>query len=99
MLRKYWCELCDVVVEGVIMVVVSVSHLEEGPVDFHHLILEGPVRVSEVPAGVLHLQFIIVVSFISSLAYICVYLHCLGLHSDSECCLARGNKQGAWPQS
>ena len=73
MLRKYWCELCDVVVEGVIMVVVSVSHLEEGPVDFHHLILEGPVRVSEVPAGVLHLQFIIVMSFISSLGYMYVF--------------------------
>ena len=80
MLRQYWCELCDVVVECVIMVVVSVSHLEEGPVDFHHLILEGPMRVSEVPACMLH-------------------LHRLGLHRDSESCLARGNKQGAWPKS
>lgn len=46
------------VVECVIMVVVSVSHLEEGPVDFHHLILKGPMRVSEVPTCMLHLQFI-----------------------------------------
>ena len=72
MLRQYWCELCDVVVECVIMVVVSVSHLEEGPVDFHHLILEGPMWVSEVPACMLHLQFIIVISFISLLGYLCL---------------------------
>ena len=70
MLRQYWCELCDVVVEGVIMVVVSVSHLEEGPIDFHHLILKGPMRVSEVSAGVLHLQFIIGISSIYSLGYL-----------------------------
>ena len=64
------------IVEGVIVVIVSMSHLEEGSVDLHHLILQGPVGVPEVSAGVLN-------------------LHHLSLHGDSECCLARGNKQGA----
>ena len=53
--RKYWCELANVIVEGVVVVVVPVPHLQEGLVDLHHLILQGPVRVSEVPAGMLHL--------------------------------------------
>ena len=53
--RKYWCELANVIVQGVIVVVVAVSHLQEGLVDLHHLILQGPVRVPAVPAGMLHL--------------------------------------------
>ena len=53
---KYWSELSYVIVESVIVIVVSVSHLEEGLVDLDHLIFEGPVRVPEAPAGVLDLH-------------------------------------------
>ena len=53
--RKYWCKLADVIVQSVVVVVVPVPHLQEGLVDLHHLILQGPVRVPEVPTGVLDL--------------------------------------------
>ena len=80
------------------MVVVSMSHLEEGPVDLHHLILEGPVGIPEVPACVLDLFSNMSYIYFFACIFDAVYLHRLGLHGDSECCLSSWNKQGAWPQ-
>ena len=44
------------VVERVVMDAVAVLHLEEGVLYLDHAVLQGPVRVAEPPAGVLHLH-------------------------------------------
>ena len=49
-------KLGDMIVERVVVDAVAVLHLEEGVLYLDHAVLQGPVRVAEPPAGVLHLH-------------------------------------------